>query len=705
MAHPLNRPRFDPTSHRVVAGYAILQPRVSTSVPEAHRSLYSRMLAGSVGIDPYTHEVSDVYQDLFGEGSFIGKGIYDLAAFEAALEGRLPDNRILSHDLIEGCCARSGLINSVELFEGLPSRYLVDLSRRLRWIRGDWQIAGWLCPHVPTSAGSEPNPLSWLSWWKLFDNLRRSLMSPCALLLFATGWILNADWSGVWTAIILVVLFGPTLLAAVCPVFRRHRDAPLLPHVRSHLVPFGEQMLQGLLSLAVLPYEAVCQVSAIARTLYRLLVSHQRLLEWMTASDADLQTAGTLRGHYARMSAGPLIALGLLLLLVAAAPRSLGPALPVLALWMAGPALAWRVSQPLDNGPVRLKSHERLALRRIARRTWRFFETFVTEQDHWLPPDNYQEVPTGVLATRTSPTNIGLSLLANLAAYDFGYLSVGELLDRTRRTCETLERLERFRGHFFNWYDTRTLRPLDPRYVSSVDSGNLLGHLLVLRSGLLQLVEAPVVHLPWWAGLQDTLNLVSEAADERGGHKPLINASADEWTQRVLQLRADCDVLPDSPTSARLALDHLITSAGNLSRVPAVASDPHLLAGMRLWESQCRALHDEIARLAPWTALPIPDAAAFQKLSSAEQQAWTDALAALSALDDDANLGSLASGATALAARLRAFPPESARLPCWLPLLTALDDGAAAAADSIRQLRQLAEQCGELAQNGIWISL
>ncbi|HEY8250285.1 MAG TPA: glucoamylase family protein [Burkholderiales bacterium] len=470
MAHPLNR-------------YGILQPRMAVSLPATSQSRYAQLFGAEPGIDPYTRAVSDVYQDLFGEGSFIGKGIYDVDAFERALEGRFPENRILSHDLLEGCYARAGLLSDVELYEEYPSRYSADVSRRHRWIRGDWQIAGWLLRRVPTEgAGRFKNPLSWLSQWKIFDNLRRSL-APLALvaLLFA-GWGLA----------VLAIVLTPALLASFLEMLRKPIDVPLRRHLAAALPSSGRHLAQAAFTLACLPYEAFFSLDAIVRTIGRMLFTHTRLLEWTASSDlAGERNDGV--SSFRAMWIGPVTAIAATLWLVAWSPVALAAAAPILLLWLASPAIAWWLSRPLGRRGARLTPDQITFLRTAARKTWAFFETFVGPEDHWLPPDNYQEHPVAVVAHRTSPTNMGLALLANLSAYDFGYISAGALIERTDNALSTMRSLERHRGHFYNWYDTRSLKPLPPLYVSSVDSGNLACHLLTLRPGLLALADAPIV--------------------------------------------------------------------------------------------------------------------------------------------------------------------------------------------------------------------
>ena len=541
MAHPLNRPQFDPVKGVVTEGYGILQPRVGVSLPSAARSWFAKLFAGDVGIDPYTRAVSDVYQDVFQEGSFIGKGIYDVDAFQQAVAGRFPENTVLSHDLIESCHARSALVSDVELYEEYPSRYNTDINRRHRWIRGDWQIAQWLLPRVPgPDARRIANPLSGLSQWKILDNLRRSLVPAALLLLLLGNWMLLPGLGATGPLLVLTIITLPALLSATVELFRKPREMSLALHLHGLVGSVGRQLGQALLTLVFLPYDAFISLDAISRTLVRLLFTHKRLLEWQTASDAERTTRTGPAGFYATMWIAPVVALAGGSFLALMQPSELPLAAPFLGLWLASPWIAWRISQPIGpSAAPELKPKQLAFLRRTARKTWRYFETFVTAQEHWLPPDNFQEEPVPVLASRTSPTNMGLALLANLAAWDFGYLSVGQLVRRTQDALGAMQRLERHRGHFFNWYDTRTLKPLLPLYVSSVDSGNLAGHLLTLGPGLAEFQAQPILAPQVFAGLSDTVGILRELT----GRSAELEQLEAELAQPPSTLRAGFDLL------------------------------------------------------------------------------------------------------------------------------------------------------------------
>nr|WP_208619597.1 glucoamylase family protein [Xanthomonas populi] len=508
MSHPLNGPRMDAAGQLVEAGYGILQPGLGTGMSEGGESRFARMFGSEPGIDPYTRVVSDVYQDLFGEGSFIGKGIYAVATFEQVLAGRFPDNRVLSHDLLEGCYVRAGLLSDVRLYERHPQRYATDAKRRARWVRGDWQLLPWLLPWVPDRGGQRArNPLSWLSRGKLLDNLRRSLVAPAALSLLLIGWLCSPTPVR-WTLWLLVLWVLPGLCAAVYALAHPPEGLGLRHHARQVGVGLRQYLLRSGVVLACLPFEAGLQLAAIARTLVRMSITHRHLLQW--APSSEVERSARSGNAEQQLMAGAACSAALVVAAVAWwSPLAVWAALPLGLAWMAAPWLmAWLGEQPA--APVaQLSQEQRDFLGGLARRTWAFFESHCTAQHHWVPPDNVQEYPVTVVATRTSPTNIGLGLLANLAAYDLGYLTVAGVMSRVADTLTTLEALLRYRGHFYNWYDTETLVPLLPRYVSTVDSGNLAGHLLTLRQGLLALVDAPAVSMAVFDGLADTLGVLA----------------------------------------------------------------------------------------------------------------------------------------------------------------------------------------------------
>ena len=513
LSHPLNCPRFDPRLRRVTEGYGILQPRVQVGIESAGRTSFAQVFSGSVGLDPYTTAVSDVYQDLFHEGSYVGKGIYDVEAFEASLAERIPENALLSHDLFEGLYARAGLCTDIDLVDDYPSNYLAFAARLHRWVRGDWQIARWLWRTVPDAQGHPvPNPLPAVARWKILDNLRRSLIAPALVGLFVAGWTILPGSALVWTMFGLLVLAFPAYMQVSRSLTSRVRGVPLREHVLAERDNLAASAAQAFLATVFLLHQSWVMVDAIGRTAVRLLITRRHMLEWVTA-DRVAHVEATARGVLRRMLATPLAAAAIAATVAVTAPGRLPFAIPIVALWCLSPALAYRTGRPYADDRRVVNRGPRSAFRRVARRTWRFFDDLAGQEDHWLIPDNLQEDRRELVAHRTSPTNIGLQLLATLAAYDFGYLNADGLISRLERIFATLLRMPRYRGHFYNWYDTRTLAPLPPAYISTVDSGNLAGYLVTLRAGLLALATDPVISASFLEGLRDVLDLAEEELD------------------------------------------------------------------------------------------------------------------------------------------------------------------------------------------------
>jgi cyclic beta-1,2-glucan synthetase len=485
IAHPLNRPRFDARVGRVMDGYGILQPRVSVTMASAAGSLFARTYAGHTGVDPYTTAVSDVYQDLFDEGIFTGKGLYDVDAFVASLSGRVPENTLLSHDLFEGLYARTALVTDVEVVDDYPSSVLAHTRRQHRWVRGDWQILWWLLPFVPTRAGLGRNRLPIISRWKILDNLRRSVMPPATVVMLLFGWCFLPGHPIVWTAIGLSAVAWPVCLRLVQLLGGPGRLESGRAFLRTTLEDLRTDVARVSLQVAFLANHAYEMVHAITLTLVRLGITKHRLLEWETAAASAHRGGPPRLAVFVRdMMASPAIGFGSLVLVLLVHPQALPASVPILALWVAAPLVAYALSQPVPTHRAVLGAADRDFLLSVARKTWQYFDTFVGPEDHALPPDNVQLVPGLTIAHRTSPTNIGMALLATLSAHDLGFIDTDELADRINATLTTVESLERFEGHLLNWYDTRTLAPLSPPYVSTVDSGNLAGALVTLAVGL-----------------------------------------------------------------------------------------------------------------------------------------------------------------------------------------------------------------------------
>ncbi|MCS6852425.1 MAG: glycosyl transferase family 36 [Gemmataceae bacterium] len=618
LAHPLNRPRFDPVQGRVVEGYAVLQPRVSPLVVGTDSSLFARIFTGSAGIDPYTTAVSDVYQDLFGRGSFTGKGIYDVDAFEAAVGQTFPENHILSHDLIEGNYARCGLVTDIELLDEFPRKYLAYSRREHRWVRGDWQILPWLFGTVPSPTGPRVNPLPLLERWKIFDNLRRSLVPPSLVLLLLLAWTLLPGSPWFWTLAALAVPALPLILVTISGLARLVRGGGSWRLAwRSFRRDVAATAAQTALSVTFLAEQARSLLDAIGRTLLRLYVTRRNLLEWETAFVTERRLNHDLTSVVGQMAWAPAAAVAAAGAHVASRPDAHPAAAPVLVAWFVAPLVAWGVGLPRPPREAPLDAVQRRSLRRIARKTWAFFETFVTADDHWLPPDNYQEDPKGALAHRTSPTNIGLYLLSALAAHDLGYLSLSALVDRLEKTFDTLDELDRHQGHIYNWYDTRTLAPLHPRYISTVDSGNLLGCLLTLKQGLREKIEEPIAGPAVRDGLADTFQLLAEAVqalESPTESQPL--PSLDAMRALVHQLRDELEVTPGSLGEWKAWLGRLATSASELASrgeelKRLLADEPkELLRWSRALLAQIRDRQDELERVAPWLSGPAGGTAA-----------------------------------------------------------------------------------------------
>ncbi len=462
IAHPLNRPRFDPAAGRVTEGYAILQPRVSVTMASAAGSLFARLYAGHTGVDPYTTAVSDTYQDLFDEGIFTGKGLYDVDAFVAALSDRVPENTLLSHDLFEGLYARTGLVTDIEVIDDYPSSVLAHAKRQHRWVRGDWQILYWLLPMVPARAGWERNHLPLIARWKIFDNLRRSLLAPALVALLVAGWTVLPGSPAIWTVIGVGAMAFP-LADQLVTMF-----ATLWHHARWRASAEEVRMAAARLGLQAtfLASDAYERLHAIVVTLVRISFTRERLLEWETAASAARRSRRQRFVAFAsRMMASPILAAVLLTVIATLHPQALAAALPLLVLWLAAPAIAFLLSQPVPQRREPLTDSDRSYLRGVALKTWQYFDVFVGSDGHALPPDNVQIMPGSNelrVAYRTSPTNIAMGMLATLSAHDFDFIDLDDMATRLDATLTTVERLEHYRGHLLNWYDSTTLLPLSP---------------------------------------------------------------------------------------------------------------------------------------------------------------------------------------------------------------------------------------------------
>ncbi|HSS65325.1 MAG TPA: glycosyl transferase, partial [Gammaproteobacteria bacterium] len=562
MAHPLNRPKFSDVERRVIDGYAILQPRVTPSLPVGREgSFYQRVFSSPGGIDPYAAAVSDVYQDLFGEGSYTGKGIYEVDAFEAALAGRIPENALLSHDLFEGVFARAGLASDVEVVEEFPSRYDVAGKRQHRWTRGDWQLLPWVFGH-----GMGPQAAPFLGRWKMLDNLRRSLLAPFTLIGLGFSWLLPMPSGMVGTFLILAAIAIPAFLPACFSVLPHRTGIRLRHHVRMLAADLKLAAAQTLLSVVFLADQAWRMGDAIVRTLVRLFATRRHLLEWTTAAQSTGSPRLALRGFYRQMAGGTSLGLVMAAGAVVFAPSSWPLVLPLALLWLTAPALAlWSSQSPAVAPTLLVSDPDARDLRLIARRTWRFFETFVTPSDNMLPPDNFQEDPKPIVAHRTSPTNLGLYLLSTIAARDLGWAGTTETVERLEATFRSMQKLPRLKGHFFNWYGTKDLHALEPAYVSSVDSGNLAGHLIVLANACEEWMDAPLAPAAR-LGMTDNVRLIREAIDalpaSSGEHGRQFASILEEIEAQLNGAQATETLLPTLQrlTEAVTEADHHIIS-------------------------------------------------------------------------------------------------------------------------------------------------
>ncbi|MBV9046310.1 MAG: glycosyl transferase, partial [Alphaproteobacteria bacterium] len=579
MAHPLNTPVVDPRRCRVVEGHGILQPRVTPSLPSAaEASLFQWAFSGPNGLDPYAFAVSDVYQDLFEEGSYVGKGIYDVDAFEAVLHQRIPENTVLSHDLLEGCFARAALASDVEVVEEFPSRYDVEERRQHRWMRGDWQLLPWIFARGRDQGGGGHRArIPLLARWKMFDNLRRSITAPAMLLAFLWGWTLPLPQSVWWTLFLLGSIALPPFLPLVLSLLPRHVGISRRAHLRNLARDALLSLTQIVFIVAFMARAAWLALDAIGRTVFRLFVSRKHLLEWVSFAHSKYSRNADRTGFTLQMAGAIVFAAFAAAAIFYLRPQNVVAA-PFLLLWALSPAVArWASKAQEVDQDLKLELKEEIALRLIARETWRFFERFVTGEDNFLPPDNYQEDPKPLVAQRTSPTNIGLYLMSVLAARDFGWIGTAETIDRIDATLATLKKLERYRGHFLNWYETNTLSALYPPYVSSVDSGNLAGNLMVVSAVCRELLESGRPLPDRLRGATDTIALLRRAVE----HSP--RRDTDHLRNVIRAFEHELRRVADEGGR----IEHL---AGSVAAVVAAAGETD--DEIALW---AKALHDWFA--------------------------------------------------------------------------------------------------------------
>jgi cyclic beta-1,2-glucan synthetase len=709
MAHPLNLPKYSAEQGRIVDGYAVVQPRITPTLPtDRDGSIFQRMFSGPAGIDPYASAVSDVYQDLFREGSYTGKGIYDIDAFETALAGKVRENTLLSHDLFEGIFARAALASDVELFDEYPSHYEVAASRQHRWTRGDWQLLPWIFGKggLPKEQARNVH-IPAISRWKMFDNLRRSLSAPAMLLTMLAGWLIPQLSPWVWTRFILTTISIPALISFLVGLNPRLGGISKRSHIRNVLSDLYTGLTQIAITVTMLAFQAWLMTDAILRTLGRIWITHRNLLQWTTAAQAASRADLRLLGIYRRMISSVVIALAVFIAVMRLRPAALPVAVPFVILWLAAPAVARWISEPPSVPDVEpLVEADAKVLRQIARATWRYFQTFVTAEHNFLPPDNFQEDPKPVVAHRTSTTNIGLYMVACFSARDLGWSGAFEVADRLDLVFATLAKLEMFRGHFYNWYDTKDLRPLDPKYVSTVDSGNLAGNLIVVATGARELTRMPWDGKCMLEGLEDEVHLAREAMSRVNDAKRTHTVTRKQISNAIDAFAASLSPIPQSPAEwserfviLRERLQTLADMGQTLSQESKESAD----AELSVWTGAAKACVDSHARDAriaiPWLRFDAAEIQShlarrarntvewvaldpfFQTLPSPEEatERYDAAIRALTDLRES----SAKDGASSADAQL---------LPSIESLLAAIQESSNEAASLVRRLNSIAHQ-------------
>jgi hypothetical protein len=681
LAHPLNHAVISPRTNTVVEGYGMLQPRVGISVQSASRSLLATIYSGQTGLDLYTHAISDVYQDLFGEGNFAGKGIYEVDVFRKVLGQRFPRNAILSHDLIEGTYTRAGLVSDVEVIDDYPTHFSAYSRRKHRWVRGDWQIMLWLLPRVPDASGKKrPNPLSLLSRWKIFDNLRRSLVEIATFLLLLAGWLSLPGSPVRWTFVALVLLLIPVYLQLLLSLLRLKPGLNLTANLKKVVEGFIAGQINVFFALAFLSHQTLVMLDAIFRTIVRVTITRKRLLEWETAAQAEFEERKTPVDVYLAWT--PVLSLVIGGAVALLRPAALPIAAPFLVLWACAGPLAFWLSRPLGAGITKATPKEEEFLRSACLRTWRFFRQSVKEAPCGLAPDNIQETPPRV-AQRTSPTNLGLLLNSHLAAYQLGYLTLPEFIYESEKILETMSSLHRFRGHFLNWYDTETLQPLDPWFVSTVDSGNLVCSLWTLKQGCLKAIEDPLLRDATWQGLYDHVSLLDELASG--------SASNSSSARSLRRIYAHLELLREHGSAWALALPGLERDLHQIAGRLVDESGP--VAELRWWVAETtrrvKALREKIERLTPWLSPQNRDL--FNLISDEVPKGLSEL-----------SLGSLWAAAADIDVRLGKILDDSATDPVLR--LTArnlreqLPASLAEADQLVKKLTKLADQADQLIQ-------
>ena len=701
--HPLNRAQLK--AGLVRRGYGIVQPRVSISLVSSSRSKFARIFSGNTGIDPYTTAVSDVYQDLFAEGNFTGKGLYDVDAFQDALANRVPENSLLSHDLFESLFARAALATDIELLDDYPASYEAYAKRQHRWTRGDWQILRWLFPSVPDAERRPtPNPLPLISRWKILDNLRRSLVAPAMFLWLLASWTILPGSPLLWSLFVVITIAFPVYLHVTTSLLIHPRGIPWTSHFWSVWGDLTTNTAQVALSLLFLPHQAYLMTDAIVRTIYRKLISRKLLLEWTTAADAEKQARHDLIGFFWFMFPAEVLGVVAAALTLLLRPAAVVVMSVFVAAWVVSPIVAHWIStlRPLER--KQLNAADLQFARQVARRTWRFFEAFVGTEDNWLPPDNFQEDPVPVVAHRTSPTNIGLLMLATVAAHDLGYVASLEFIERLELTFATLRKLGRYHGHFFNWYDTRTLEPLQPQYISTVDSGNLAGHAIALKQACIELPDSKIFAEKTVRGLADTIDAVFAEAGRLGSFRQRTEVvTVSELRNEIEACRSlVSDTFPHNLPSWFLLFESLRDRISEIEDIVNALAHEHGdtdFKELRWWlgalQHQVSTARRDADTLVPWGRLlsQFQSDAVEAGLESSEQLAQVTTL--LHAVPTLAEVPQFADSALVQLASLQTqLPAQSATT--LARLTAAIEDGASAAGDALSRLSRIAQASDQI---------
>ena len=591
MAHPLNRAVVDSRTQTVKAGYGILQPRIGISVQSVNRSRLAYIYSGETGLDIYSHAVSDVYQDLFGEAIFTGKGIYEVEVFHRILKHRFPSNAILSHDLIEGVYARTGLVSELELIDDYPSHFSAHSRRKHRWIRGDWQILKWLFARVPNAQGKRiPNPLSLLSRWKILDNLRRSVIEAATFLLLLACWFYLPGSPTLWTIAAVAMLLIPTYFHAILAVISQHDRVHPRGAILQAVADFVTTQVNVLVFLAFLPHQALVTLDAIARTLFRLTITHQKLLEWETAAQSEIdQRRKAPADRYLKFT--PILTFLIAVCLANFRPDSLVAAAPILVLWfLANPAAKW-LDRPLRPSRSLLTSADQRFLRPTALKTWRFFRQYSTAEENWLVPDNIQGRDHQV-AHRLSPTNLGMLFNSQLAAVLAGMQTVPQFAVHASRTMHSVKRMRRFQGHLANWYDTQSLEPLYPVFISSVDNGNLACSLWTLKQSVAALLEQPLFHPSLFLSLLDLFDLCIQSMEQERYPSKHLDA--------IKRIKLEANGLQSTARSWCCAAPSFIDQLGLLSVASPLSTQSDAAWWIEELSLQLQAVQQMAHDFAPW---------------------------------------------------------------------------------------------------------